>query len=305
MELQRVIAEFVACAKLERCLSPNTIRAYHSDLRCFLKHWEQLGLDGSMEGATTRAVRQCLTAMSEEKVYRKATVNRKIDTLRTFFRFAVEQEYLERNPMEKIKTPRPEKTLPIYLHEEELQRLLRLPEYKKGKFWRRDKAILYLLSYTGLRLRELLALTWCDVRFDDSTIRVMGKGDQERLVPMNQALSDVLWDYLQTQLPAHPGKGLFFNEWGRPLNRSTLQYLFKRYVKMAGLDVERISLHKLRHTFATLLLARGTDLRTIQELLGHSEISSTQIYTHTNPVKKRVAVDALAVGTTRTIDGHI
>lgn len=293
MELQRVIAEFVACAKLERCLSPNTIRAYHSDLRCFVKHWDQLGLGGSIDGATTRAVRQCLTAMSEVMAYRKATVNRKIDTLRTFFLFAVEQEYLERNPMEKIKTPRPEKTLPIYLHEEELLRLLRLPGYKKGKFWRRDRAILYLLAYTGLRRSELLALTWADVRFDDSTIRVMGKGDQERLVPMNQVLSEVLWDYLQSQLPIHPGKGLFINQWGRPLNRSTLQYLFKWYVKMAGLDVERISLHKLRHTFATMLLSHGTDLRTIQALLGHSEISSTQIYTHTNAAKKKVAVDAL------------
>jgi site-specific recombinase XerD len=305
VELQRIIAEFVSCAKLERCLSPNTIRAYHSDLRCFLRHWEQLGLDGSIEGVTTRAVRQCLTSMSEKREYRKATVNRKIDTLRTFFRFAVEQEYLDKNPMEKIKSPKPDKTIPVYLHEEELQRLLRLPELKKGPYWRRDKAILYLLAYTGLRRSELLALTWGDVRFDESAIRVMGKGGQERLVPLNQVLSEVLWGYLQAQLPVHPRKGLFFNQWGRPLNRSTLQYLFKRYVKMAGLDVERISLHKLRHTFATLLLARGTDLRTIQELLGHSEISSTQIYTHTNPVKKRVAVETLVIGTTRTIDGHI
>lgn len=121
--------------------------------------------------------------------------------------------------MDKIRSPKPEKTLPVYLLENELKLLLALPERKKWQNWRRDKAILYLLAYTGFRRAELLSLTWEDIRFDQKAIRVMGKRRQERIIPMNEALSEVLWAYLETQLPVPRNRELFLTRTGRPLSR--------------------------------------------------------------------------------------
>lgn len=293
MELQRVIDEFLVYNQVEKCARPLTVAAYASDLRCLKRHWEKVGLPDAVDVASTRTVRQCLASMHMERQYKTASINRRIDTWRSFFRFAAEQGYLTTDPMDKIRSPKAEKKLPVYLHEDEVRLLLSIPERKKWQTWRRDKAILHLLALTGMRRSEILALTWEDIRFDSKSLRVMGKGQQERTCPMNEVLSQVLWEYLQTQLPVSPTRALFLARTGRPLNRSSLHDLFKRYVRAAGLDATRISLHTLRHTFATMLLTRGTDLRTIQELLGHVEISSTQIYTHTNPAKKKGAVDSL------------
>jgi site-specific recombinase XerD len=293
VELQRVIDEFLVYNKVEKCVRPLTLAAYASDLRCLKRHWQKVGLPDTVEAATTRTVRQCLASMHTERPYKTASVNRRIDTFRSFFRFAVEQGYLAADPMDKIRSPKAEQKLPVYLHENEVRLLLSMPERKRWQTWRRDKAILYILALTGLRRSELIGLTWEDVRFDQKSMRVMGKGGLERTVPMNEMLANVLWEYLQSQLPVSPTRALFLTRTGRPLHRSSLHDLFKRYVRAAGLDETRVSLHTLRHTFATMLLARGTDLRTIQELLGHVEISSTQIYTHTNPARKKGAVDAL------------
>lgn len=292
MELQRVIAEFLGYNQIEKCASKLTLQAYGSDLRLFMKHWILLGLPNEIEGTTIRQIRQCLCSMHSERTYKNSTINRRYDTLRSFFRFAVEQGYTTCNPMEKIKSPKPDQTLPVYLHPEEVIRLLGTPERKKWKHWQRDKAVLYLLAFTGIRRAEVLQLTWSDVRFDDHTLKVIGKGRRERVVPLNQALSEALWAYLQTRLPIeHPA--MFLNRDGRPLTRGNIQDLFKKYVRAARLDPSRVSIHKMRHTFATMLRNQGADLRTIQELLGHSSINSTQIYTHTNPTRKRAAVEHL------------
>lgn len=293
MELQRVIDEFIIYNQAEKAVSPLTVSALKSDLRGFLRHWQRLNLPNDIQACSTRTIRQCMAAMYQEHGYKASTMNRKIDTLRSLFRFAVEQGYIAHNPMDKIRAPKPDQVLPVYLREDELQLLLALPERKKRKNWLRDKAILYLLAYTGLRRAELLNLKWEDIRFDQGSIRVMGKGRKERMIPMNKALSDVLWDYLQSQLPVSANSPLFRNQFGKPLNGSNLHDLFKRYVRAAGLDPTRISLHKMRHTFATMLLARGTDLVTIQQLLGHTEISSTQIYAHTTVARSKSAVDSL------------
>lgn len=295
MELQQVIDEFIVYNEVEKCVSPLSAMAYKSDLRGFVRHWSALGLPDDVGACNMRLVRQCMTAMHKDRKYKTATVNRRVDTLRSFFRFAVEQDYLAENPMEKVRAPKPEKSLPIYLREDELRLLLALPERKQWKNWLRDKAALHLLAYTGLRRAELLSLTWEDIRFDQQCIRVMGKGRRERMVPMNETLSRVLWTYLESQLPVQRDRALFLTRTGRPMTRSTLHDLFKKYVRGAGLDPTRLSLHKVRHTFATMLLARGTDLVTIQELLGHNEISSTQIYTHTTPARGKSAVAALTL----------
>jgi site-specific recombinase XerD len=294
VELQRVIAEFLGYNQVDKCASKLTLDAYRSDLKCFLRHWVRLGLPDSVGAVSLPMVRRCLHAMHEERAYKPATINRRYDTVRSLFRFAVEQGYLEQNPMDRIRSPRPDKNLPVFLHPDELDRLLSMPERKKYQHWQRDRAILYLLAYTGIRRAELLQLHWEAVRFDERALRVMGKGRQERILPMNSLLTEVLWEYLHSRLPVQPTSYLFYNRNGSPLTRTNLHDLFKKYVRLAHLDERKISLHKLRHTFATMLLATGTvDLRTIQELLGHSELSSTQIYTHTSPTKKRNAVEGL------------
>ncbi|MGE5674566.1 MAG: tyrosine-type recombinase/integrase [Mycobacterium leprae] len=293
MELQRVIDEFLAYCRLEKCASANSLSAYGADLRAFHRHWVQLGFAGNIDGCSTRQVRQVLSSIQGERPYKASSLNRRIDTIRSFFRFCVEQEYLEHDPTAKIRSPKADQALPVYFHENELQLLLSMPERKKWGNWLRDKAILHLLAFTGVRRSELIALRWEDVWFDQKVIRVMGKGRQERCVPMNNVLAEVLWAYLQSQLPVAPGRAAFLSRTGRPMAASSLYDLFKKYVRAAGLDYQRFSPHKVRHTFATMLLARGVDLRTIQELLGHNDVSSTQIYTHTSPVRAREAVTGL------------
>jgi site-specific recombinase XerD len=296
LELQPVMDEFLVYNTVEKAARPLTIAAYTSDLRCLKRHWAKAGLPDTIDTATIRSVRQCLASMHQERAYKSSSLNRRIDTFRSFFRFALEQGYLSVDPMEKIRSPKADKKLPVYLHENEVRLLLAMPERRKWRTWGRDKAILHLLALTGMRRSELLGLTWEDVRFDEKSVRVMGKGQKERTVPMNEVLVGVLWEFLQSQLPVSPSDHLFHSRTGRPLSRSSLHDLFKRYVRAAGLDASRVSLHTIRHSFATMLLTMGTDLRTIQELLGHSEISSTQIYTHTNPARKKGAVDALLPG---------
>jgi integrase/recombinase XerC len=144
VELQQVIAEFLSYSRIEKCASELSLAAYTSDLRCFMRHWGRLGLPAQIELVSTKMVRQALIGMHEERQYKTSSLNRRIDTLRSLFKFAAEQEYISTSPAEKIRPPKPPKSLPVYLQEDELLRLLTAPERRRWQHWRRDRAILYL-----------------------------------------------------------------------------------------------------------------------------------------------------------------
>ncbi|MEW6574638.1 MAG: tyrosine-type recombinase/integrase [Bacillota bacterium] len=294
--LQEAIREFLRYLRAEKDASPETLAAYRSDLKPLEDFLFRERIAPELANLTTPVLRRYFIWLQEERKLKAASLRRKIHCFRSFFRYLTEQEYIPGDPMRKIRPPKEPDRAPIYLKEEELKRLLTAPEFSSGLNRLRDKVILYLLAYCGLRRSELLRLDWDDVDLGAGTLRVRGKGGRERLIPLIPELQQMLWEYLQTRLPLLGNRALFLGREGGQMNKDALTRLFKRYVRMAGLDPAVITPHKLRHSFATLLLEKGTDVFTIQELMGHADLASTRIYAHCSSKRLREAVERLRPG---------
>ncbi|ACA59062.1 tyrosine-type recombinase/integrase [Candidatus Desulforudis audaxviator] len=293
--LQEVIREFLRYLRAEKDASPETLAAYRSDLRPLEDFLFRERIAPELANLTTPVLRRYFIWLQEERKLKAASLRRKIHCFRSFFRYLAEQEYIPGDPMRKIRPPKEPDRVPIYLKEEELKWLLTAPGHLGGPYHLRDKLILHLLAYCGLRRSELLRLDWDDVDLGAGTLRVRGKGKRERLIPLIPELQQILWEYLQTRLPLE-NRALFLGREGGRMNKDALTRLFKRYVRMAGLDPAVITPHKLRHSFATLLLEKGTDVFTIQELMGHADLASTRIYAHCSSKRLREAVERIRPG---------
>lgn len=254
------------------------------------EHCEQLLL-----AATGDDVRNYLQFMRENN-YSKATMARKLATLRSFFKFANKRGVTANNPMLTIRTPKQEKRLPKFMTEEQVTKLLQTPK-DTDLLGARDKAMLEALYSTGIRVSELIGLNVEDVDFTGNVIRVRGKGKKERVAPMGPTAVAALQKYMGmrngTTPPPAPGAPaptnvpLFVNKHGQRLSTRSVRRKLDKYLIEAGLDPD-ISPHTLRHSFATHMLNHGADLRSVQELLGHQSLSTTQVYTHltTNRIKE-------------------
>ena len=292
MKIQKMIRVFDQFLRVERNLSPKTRAAYAYDLRKFTE-WmvPMVGFDPETSLITTAHLKEYLAYLQEERRHRPATLSRTISTMRAFFKHCVRQEVIEASPAEPIFNPKTPKRLPVYLVESELQKLLEAPDPEDPKAVR-DYAILVTLGFTGVRLQELVNLDIEDIEFERRTIKVFGKGAKERLIPINEIVAQALITYLQCRLPGTE-RAVFLNRFGRRLSGRSVEYIVEKYVRRAGITKAKVSPHKLRHTFATLLHMKNVDLLEIKSLLGHSSITSTQIYTHTHSDKLRAAVNHL------------
>ncbi len=287
-----VIKEFLMYITVERNLAARTVKAYAHDLKMFQdflarKH-ESVR---SITRISTSIVREFFAELHLDRNYKGVSLSRKVSCLRSLFRYALESDYITANPMAPIRNPKLPRRLPIYLTYKELKRLLQAPGNKK---WMdiRDRTILVLLAMTGIRLQEIVQLDVDSVDLDSHNLRVYGKGRKERIIPLNDVAVMMLQDYLKVR-PAMPDKALFLNRYGKRLIGRTIEKKVKHYAMVAGLQASKISPHKLRHTFATLLHHNQVDLLEIQALLGHSSITSTQIYTHTDTRRLRDAVQKI------------
>jgi len=254
------------------------------------EHTGQLLLD-----ATAEDVRNYLQFMRDNS-YSKATMARKLATLRSFFKFINKRGITANNPMLTIRTPKQEKRLPKFMTEEQVTKLLRTP--KDGEMLgARDKGMLEALYSTGIRVSELIGLNAEDVDFAGAVIRVRGKGKKERIAPMGPTAILALQKYLGmrngTVSNAAPGTtiALFVNKHGQRLSTRSVRRKLDKYLIEAGLDPD-ISPHTLRHSFATHMLNHGADLRSVQELLGHQSLSTTQVYTHLTTSRLKEVYDA-------------
>lgn len=240
------------------------------------EHAEQLLLNANADD-----VRNYLQFMRENN-YSKATMARKLATLRSFFKFCNRRGMTSNNPMITIRTPKQEKRLPKFMSEDQITKLLQTPK-DNDVLGARDKAMLECMYSTGIRVSELVGLNMEDVDFAGSVIRVRGKGKKERLAPMGQTAIAAIQKYLAMRggvvKDAMPGGPLFVNKHGQRLSTRSVRRKLDKYLIEAGLDPD-ISPHTLRHSFATHMLNHGADLRSVQELLGHQSLSTTQIYTH-------------------------
>lgn len=273
------IEAYLSYLQLERGLSPTTRSSYRHDLQLFAAFLRRCRV-GSLAQVKPLHVREFLHALRTTRS--PSTVARKLAAVRGLFKFLEAQQQMPHNPTAFIETPRFWRRLPQILSVQEVERLLdAVPADRLGV---RDRAILELLYGAGLRVSELVSLDLTSCNFDAGFLRCIGKGNKERIVPLGRAAADALNAYLRLERPrlvarrsAEPS--LFVNRRGRRLTRQRVWQLLRRYAK-AGLISKAIGPHTLRHSFATHLLEGGADLRTVQELLGHSNISTTQRYTH-------------------------
>lgn len=244
-------------------------------------------------GVDSNTVRDFLSFLRQQE-YSKATTARKLATLRSFYKFLVRRGYVTVNPVASIRTPKLEKRLPKFLGMDDVQKLLNAPD-ADTLLGARDRAMLETLYSTGVRVSELVALQVLDVDFTGECLKVAGKGRKQRITPIGPTALAAIKRYLDmrrndprnTQFDTEP---LFVNKHGRRLSTRSVRRKLDKYLIQAGLDPS-ISPHTLRHTFATHMLNNGADLRSVQELLGHHSISTTQIYTHVSTTRLKEAFD--------------
>ncbi|WEB31397.1 site-specific tyrosine recombinase XerD [Lactobacillus mulieris] len=275
------VADFLRFCSLERGLSKNTVDSYQLDLNQFI---EYLDKEKITDWSEDPLIIDSYLAKQRDEGKKTSTISRGITTLRRFYRYLLRQHILVVDPLIQIDTPKQEKRLPLALSQKEVEQLLAQPDIKTTTGLR-DRAILELLYATGMRVSELINLKEADLHTDLKIIRVLGKGSKERLVPVTDFALSWLDKYLKNvRDPALLKKGvacdfLFLNNRAGQLTRQAVWQSIKKYSKLAKIDKD-ITPHTLRHTFATHLLENGADLRVVQEILGHSDISTTQIYTN-------------------------
>jgi len=276
--MTREVAAFLRYLDRERNASPHTIRAYAADLGQFQAHVaEEIGRAAKLEEVDHLVIRAFLARLHRTGV-KKVSAARKLATLRTFFRYLCREGILERNPARALLSPRMERKIPTHLEESEVATLIEVPGETDSA--RRARAILELLYATGIRCAELVGLDLGDVDLEARTIRVLGKGSKERIVPFGQPALAALSAYYPARLNARPrSAALFVNARGGRLTDRWVRQIVTHRVKQVAI-ARRLSPHSLRHSFATHLLERGADLRSIQELLGHASLTTTQRYTH-------------------------
>lgn len=291
--------QFIEYLSSVRNYSNETIRSYRSDLSQFNGFLKAQFPSMDFSGITNLVIRSYLISL-KEKNYQKTSLARKVAALKSFFRFLAQKKVVERNPITLIRSPRINKKLPDFMTEAEVKNMVRQPSVQPLKFRPvegrllslRNTAMLELLYSCGLRVSELAYLKIKDIDFNSAVVHVLGKGRKERLVPIGSFAMKAIDDYLsgrnkapyQTSASfrnaAEPNSFLFLNRFGGGLTDRSVRNEIARYRLGAGLTNKKISPHTFRHTFATHLLDHGADLRSVQELLGHKSISTTQIYTH-------------------------
>jgi integrase/recombinase XerC len=326
MEDSVIIHEFLNYLQFEKRFSEHTAKCYGSDLQQFIEFLvtnsesgpsasEPISLAHQQDGPATALATQtkpqvdqllrstdvnsvrAYLARLNEKQYSKATIARKLATLRSFYKFLVKRNHVGSNPVTVVRTPKQEKKLPRFLEYEEVKRLLETPPVNSW-LGARDRAILETLYSTGIRVSELVALNMDDVDFLGEVVHVRGKGKKERIAPIGSSALQVIQHYMEFRNkraqsnPNFDSRVLFVNKHGRRLSTRSVRRKMDKYLRMAGLDPQ-ISPHTLRHSFATHMLNNGADLRSVQELLGHQSLSTTQVYTHLTTKKlKEVYQDA-------------
>lgn len=269
---------FIDYLKRGRNASPHTIKAYAQDLKDF----KTVAGRGFPFQVTYRTLRVYLARLQERGCAR-SSIARRLAGLRAFYRYWKRQGKISHNPAKGVSTPKGEHNLPRFLDPECAARLMQEPEID-SRWGRRDRAILETFYSTGMRLSELLQLRYQDIDFPDGLVKVMGKRRKERILPMGRPARDALRAYLDSD-PPRPGEVIFRNGRGNRLSSRSVERLVNNYVRRAGGMPPGISPHSLRHSFATHLLDKGADLRSVQELLGHANLSTTQIYTHVTAEK--------------------
>jgi integrase/recombinase XerD len=279
MALEADVRTFLSYLRVEKGLSDNTIQSYRRDMLKFVGFLDKQNL------VTAKIQRQDVVdflAMLYKRRLDSRSVARHLVTIRHFFRFSLLEGFIKEDPAATIESPKFRQSLPYFLSVEEVERLLAQPDTSSA-IGLRDKAIIELMYSTGIRVSELAGIRVGDLQMEAGCLRCIGKGNKERLVPVGKKALAVVEAYMKKSRPEllkdNASANLFLNQRGRPMDRVMIWKMMGRYGRKAALR-KPLKPHTLRHSFATHLLDRGADLRSVQMMLGHSDISTTQIYTH-------------------------
>lgn len=291
MLLLTLVDSFFVYLESEKNMAPQTIKSYNSDWMDFYSFLEQeLRYDlGTLQVKEINhgVVRKYLAYLTQKSLC-KTTIARRLAAIRSFYRYLQRKEIIDDNPLKDVSTPKIPKRLPRYLEQDEMERVLEQPATNTDAGLR-DIAVLELLYGAGIRVSELVGLDLKNLDFSYGYIRVFGKGARERIIPLGRTAITALKDYLLRARPkwsSIPNQAVFLNQRGSRLSDRSVRNIVKKYCQQASTK-EILSPHGFRHSFASHLLDNGADLRTVQELLGHKKISSTQIYTHVSRSKLR------------------
>ena len=298
--------------------SPNSVKEYNYDLANFLKYmmirfkltnetdFEKIDItsftEKDLKKITLEDIHSYISHLAIDNRSKATTRARKISTIRIFFKYLSQKaNILEVNPAQNLETPKLEKRMPKYLSLDDSKKLLSVAEHEDNRNAKRDFAITTLFLNCGMRLSELVGINIDDIDFEECKMTVIGKGNKERTIYLNRACMSAISNYLDSRPPKtlikhdskNSEKALFISEQKKRISNRTVQSIIHKELQLAGLDAKKLSVHKLRHTAATLMYQYGNvDIRALQELLGHQSISTTEIYTHVSNEQVRNAVES-------------
>ena len=275
---------FMDYLRVEKGLSTNSLLAYSQDLRKYMQALKKLGIDDPKK-ISRKTITDFLFNLRKAMSVR--SISRFLSTVKSFHKFLLREKIASEDPSDLIELPKMDKKIPNFLSLEEVSEILKSPNLKKAQ-GQRDRAILELMYATGMRVSELVHLKDSDLNLDVGFIKCKGKGSKERIIPLGKPAQHFLENYMLAARLKLSGKRespyIFLAQGGRTLSRQSVWKMIKCQVRKAGVK-KNVSPHTLRHSFATHLLERGADLRSVQEMLGHTSISTTQIYTHVNETR--------------------
>jgi integrase/recombinase XerC len=277
--VERVANDFLSYLNLQKRFSPLTVKSYRTDLEQFFAFLNEELADQALEGITHHHIRYYISDLMEKGIS-ATSVNRKISALRSFFKYLLKTEVLSVNPTQKVRGPKTPRRLPAFVDEDQLDLIFSTLEFESGFSGQRDKLIIDLLYQTGMRRAELLGLKEKDVDLVNLQLKVTGKRNKERIIPFNIELGKTLLAYIETRRSEGLDcEALLVSLKNKPLPPGKINQIVKTVLSAVTTNTKR-SPHTLRHSFATHLLNHGADINAVKELLGHANLSATQIYTH-------------------------
>jgi integrase/recombinase XerC len=284
---------FVNYLRFEKRLSPHSVLAYSNDLDQFFIYLKSVYLLEDIKAVNHSLIRSWIVSVMENKISARS-VNRKISTLKTFYKFLLREKVLDINPMHKIQSPKNPKRLPVFVEESKMNALIEDVSFTPDFEGKRNLLIIELLYCTGMRRTELVNLRETDINFYNSTIKVLGKRNKERLIPLTNEMKELIKEYIEERNKSVQARTdyLFLTEKGNQIYPGAVYRVVRSSLEKVT-TLSKKSPHILRHTFATHLLNHGANLNAIKELLGHASLAATQVYTH-NTIEKLKSVYAKA-----------